>query len=360
MKPGTQPVETAPAWCCALLPALVVPTAIALVDSPWLWLVPVVTVAVVALGDECLPARRHAGANGSEGSRLCDGRAFPWGDVWLALYGAGLALFLWAGLNAVAHEPSTLQALSIALVMALLFSVAYNVAHDLIHRLSHRLRWTIGYLLLVLIGDAQLSVSHVYSHHPHVATRKDPASARMDESFYRFLIRSIGGQYLAAWHFEARRLRQASRSALSWRNRVLAGTLATLLLAAAFFPYFGSNAALIYLIACVAGKCLFEAANYIQHYGLQRRDGERVGPHHSWDCLAPLSRHFMFNQNHHADHHLRAASRCWELGPTAQAPLMPYGYLTMLALCTVPALWFRTMNPLAAAAQAVPNSRGAP
>lgn len=323
---------------CALLPLVVLPATILLVASPWLWVGPACFLAIVMLGDECMAEQRH------DPSPVTG----PWGDVWLALFGIELVVYLLAGFSALSRQaPDAARIAVFCLVTGLLFGAAYNVAHDLIHRVAQRGRWSYGYLLLVLLGDSQLSVSHVYSHHPGVATADDPASARLGESLYRFVPRSTVGQYRAAWRFESDWLARRGRARWSWRNRVLAGSAATVAVGAGVLAAFGGVALVCYGAACLIGKFLFESANYVQHYGLLRLPGERVEPHHSWDCLAPFSRFFMFNQNHHANHHIRPSLRCWQLGPEPRAAAMPYGYLTMIAMANVPLLWFRVMNPKA-------------
>ena len=42
-------------------------------------------------------------------------------------------------------------------------------------------------------------IEHNYGHHIHVATPKDPATARFNEAIYGFFIRSVVGSYLSAW-----------------------------------------------------------------------------------------------------------------------------------------------------------------
>ncbi|MGD1892916.1 MAG: fatty acid desaturase, partial [Cyclobacteriaceae bacterium] len=58
-----------------------------------------------------------------------------------------------------------------------------------------------------------------------------------------------------------------------------------------------------YLVQSVAAFFLLEYVNYIEHYGLERREGERVGKQHAWQSDAVTSRFTLFELSRHADHH---------------------------------------------------------
>ena len=51
------------------------------------------------------------------------------------------------------------------------------------------------------------------------------------------------------------------------------------------------------------GKCLLEAVNYIEHYGLTREAKTTVQPHHSWNSASIASQYLLFNLSRHSDHH---------------------------------------------------------
>jgi fatty acid desaturase len=344
---------------CGIVPGLVMPLAILLAATPYLWLVPLAYLTFTVVADEFLNGTATRGRRGGRGR---PGRSFM-GDFWLLLFGAELLAFLlmaFALVEPAGPVPSllaaalgvergglpALQPLALVATAGLLMAVNFNVSHDLIHRLTSRWRWRYGYLLLVLSADAQLSVSHVYGHHANVGTAEDPSTARRGESIYRFFLRSAVGQYREAWSFEAKRLDRQGHTPLAPQNRVLAGMVATGVICAAIWAGFGPNALLLYLVACFTGKFFYEAAQYIQHYGLVRVPRGRIDARHSWDCRGMASRYFMFNQNNHSHHHLNVGLRCWELQLEEGSVKMPYGYVFMILAAAIPPLWFRMVDPL--------------
>ena len=73
--------------------------------------------------------------------------------------------------------------------------------------------------------------------------------------------------------------------------------------------------------------------NYIEHYGLVRERGKPVKMKHSWNSNHFFSSIFLFNLTRHSDHHRNSNLKYWELTPIdKEAPILPYGYLTMLYL----------------------------
>jgi alkane 1-monooxygenase len=116
--------------------------------------------------------------------------------------------------------------------------------------------------------------------------------------------------------------------------------------AAAYVYAAGLSGLTAYLAAAVIGKAYLEAVNYIEHYGLVRAPGTRIEPRHSWDCYRKASNALLYNLPRHSDHHLHARKPFWELRASDSAPLLPYGYQTMVAMALVPPLFFKTMRPL--------------
>jgi alkane 1-monooxygenase len=187
-------------------------------------------------------------------------------------------------------------------------------------------------------------IAHVYGHHTRAATADDPASARLGESLYAFLVRSIAGQFREAWHFDRRR---------SGGNRMLLylsveiAFLLTLALA--------SWRALAFVIAAAAiSVMLLESFNYVAHYGLVRRlrsDGrpEPLAPRHSWNSIRLMNNISLFNMGRHSDHHRHIARSYERLQPLAGAAELPSGYAAALLTALVPPLWRSIMDPRAEA-----------
>tara|TARA_B100001741_G_C16445915_1_gene547994 strand:- start:754 stop:1038 length:285 start_codon:yes stop_codon:yes gene_type:complete len=52
---------------------------------------------------------------------------------------------------------------------------------------------------------------------------------------------------------------------------------------------------------------------------------------HSWNSNHAMSSIFLYNVTRHSDHHRLAKLKFWELDPCPKnAPMTPFGYLTML------------------------------
>jgi alkane 1-monooxygenase len=225
-------------------------------------------------------------------------------------------------------------------------ALGITAAHELVHRRAFWQR-ACGSALLALVGYAHFRVEHVYGHHLRVATRADPATSRLGESLYAFWARALAMSLVSAWRLEAPR---------GWRrNRVLWGFAAEAALAAACGLAFGAVGAAFYLAQSLVAALLLETINYIEHYGLARRElrpgvYEPVADRHSWDCTRRFTNWSLFNLGLHAEHHRRASLEYARLSPSPAAPRLPYGYSTMLMLALVPPAWRAVMDPRARAA----------
>jgi alkane 1-monooxygenase len=277
--------------------------------------------------------------------------------AWLYIPAQLIAL---AGTAALAAQPSTGFAEAAGLALSAGFTVGvfgFVVAHELIHSPSRAER-ALGLGLLAAVFYMHFRIAHVHGHHRRAATFEDPASARLGESLYAFLPRSIGGQFAEAWAFEAERLRRSGRRVLGPGNRML-GYLA-LEASLALCVGLASLRALAFLAAsAVVAVALLEGFNYIAHYGLTRRSRggrpcEPLGPQHSWNSARRMNNWSLMNMGRHSDHHLRATRPYQGLEPLAGGPELPSGYAGAIILALVPPLWRRVMDPRVAAAAAPP------
>jgi alkane 1-monooxygenase len=95
-----------------------------------------------------------------------------------------------------------------------------------------------------------------------------------------------------------------------------------------------------------------ELTNYIEHYGLLRRETapgryEPVRPHHSWNANHRASNWLLINLQRHSDHHARPDRRfpLLQAHAAGSAPQLPYGYPVMGVLALFPRKWRAMMNP---------------
>lgn len=256
-----------------------------------------------------------------------------------------IALVLWA-LWVVAHEAMVWWQLMGLTISVGLFSgyIGIVVAHEMMHRTDagHRL---LGWILMSLALYPHFCIEHVYGHHPRVATREDPATARRGESFYAFLPRSVFGGMASAWRIERERL---ARAKTGIHQLLIAYGLIALVLAALWFGL-GPRVLGFFAAQAAIAVVLLEGINYLEHYGLLRavRDNGRpvpVGPEHSWNSSHFLTNINLFNLGRHPEHHMQGSRAFYRLRHFDEAPQLPYGYATMFLIALVPPLWFRHMD----------------
>ena len=227
-------------------------------------------------------------------------------------------------------------------------ALGINVAHELGHR-SRGWEQRLSQLLLLSTWYGHFFIEHNRGHHRHVATPLDPATARFGEGFWRFLPRAFGGELSSAWHLEGERLRRNDRPVFSAANQLLQFGIGQFFLAAGVLWGFGPTGLGYWLAASAVGIVLFQAVNYVEHYGLLRRPTaagpyERVQAHHSWNSEHPLGRILLYELTRHSDHHYQAARPYHTLRAQPTAPQMPTGYPGMMLLALLPPAWRRVMD----------------
>ena len=263
---------------------------------------------------------------------------------------AQLALVAWA-LWVVSTMPlATLEVIGLTLSVRLSSGAAgIIIAHELMHRRG-RLDRALAYVLMGAASYAHFCIEHVHGHHRAVATSRDPATARFGESLYAFVARSVVGGFLGAWRIEVARLARRRLSPAHRRNRMLWIVAAEVALYAVVLAVLGWPAVALLAAQSLIAIEQLETVNYIEHYGLVRRDLgdgrlERAGPQHSWNSDHRLGRWFLFELPRHADHHLAPANPYHALRHHDESPELPVGYGAMAALALAPPLWRRLMDP---------------
>jgi alkane 1-monooxygenase len=186
-------------------------------------------------------------------------------------------------------------------------------------------------------------IAHIHGHHRWAGTGKDAATARLGESFYRFLLRTLKGQFQEAWRFEQRR----------GGRRVLLDMGLTGFLFGAIGFFIGARALMFFLCQSAIAILVLELFNYIAHYGLARDEGadgklEALCDHHSWNSSNVLVNALVFNMGRHSHHHRRPAA-AYQTLRRRDAPELPFGYAGSILLALAPPLWRRVMDPRALA-----------
>lgn len=206
-------------------------------------------------------------------------------------------------------------------------------AHELIHS---RRAWErrLGLAMLIVLGYGHFQVSHLQGHHRLAATPDDAATARRGESAYRFIARSIAGQWRFAWSRAPRRV--LFYAASSGGIELLA------------FLLLGRSAVAYLLLTSLVAILILELFNYVAHYGLERESVEgRTQPlstSHSWNTARRFNNWALFNGGRHSHHHAAPALAYEELTALEGSPELPFGYGGAIVMALVPPLWKRVMD----------------
>ncbi|MDT8414997.1 MAG: alkane 1-monooxygenase [Flavobacteriaceae bacterium] len=257
---------------------------------------------------------------------------------------------LFYGLQTVSnHSLSNLEFTGLVISTGIVLGAnAINVAHELGHRDAFGER----FLAKVLLWPSLYShfyVEHNHGHHLDVGTPKDPSTARFNQPLYFFWIQSVFGTYFKAWKIQRKLNKSNTQNFLSTTNDMLMFTVFQLMYLLLVYLVFGATALLFAIAAAIVGMLLLETINYIEHYGLRRKQlpsgrYERVAEIHSWNSNHTLGRIVLYELTRHSDHHYKSNKKYQLLHCHKSSPQLPFGYPTSMVLAFVPPLWFAIMN----------------
>lgn len=242
--------------------------------------------------------------------------------------------------------------LSFALVTG---GIGITVAHELGHKKSMLERFY-SKVLLMTVCYMHFYIEHNRGHHVLVATPHDPATAKKNESFYVFWMKSVFKGYRHAWKLEVESLSKKGSPALHVKNTMIwfgvFPVLFCFVLTWAFSAWSGRllwEIPVFFFTQSIVAFTLLELVNYVEHYGITRTEisagrYERVNPTHSWNASHLVSNFFLFQLQRHSDHHVNAIKRYQVLNHYEKSPQLPFGYPTMIIIATIPPVWFRIMN----------------
>ena len=240
------------------------------------------------------------------------------------------------------------SAILLAISAGISSGTGLTVAHELGHKLNKADQLG-AKLILALSGYGHFCIEHNRGHHLQVATPEDPASAKMGESIYAFMLRELPGTAKRGIATERKRLEKKELSFWSWQNDLLhayglAGLIAVITILA-----FGIIMLPFLLLHHFAAWLMLTLANYVEHYGLKREqkpDGRHAPcePRHSWNTNHVLSNLMLFHLQRHSDHHTNPMRPYQALRNFDDLPKLPSGYPGSFVLAAIPPLWFRVMD----------------
>ena len=242
--------------------------------------------------------------------------------------------FIYTDFNLIKNSFNLVDKISLIIQTSLLTGILGVVAgHELTHRIKSKLDMFVGNWLLAFSWDCTFAIEHVYGHHKNACLPQDPASAKREESIYLFILKAIFNEHIDGWKIEINRVKKNKHHPISMQNRMIIGYLRSLTITLLVFLISGISGVLYFFTCAFITKSFLEAINYVEHYGLVRKPGSPIGMRHSWNSNHAMSSIYLYNVTRHSDHHRLAKLKFWELAPAPKnAPMTPYGYLTMLYL----------------------------
>lgn len=238
----------------------------------------------------------------------------------------------------------------VVMSMGSLSAAGTTWAHELIHKWT---RWDqlFGMWQLAIVLYMQFRIEHLFSHHKHVATPLDAATARRGETIYNFVPRAIYGTTMHAWQIENQQLARNGLSTWSLQNSMLQYLAIYLALILVAFYIGGFKGVLYFVGQALMAIILTEIINYVEHYGLEREllpngQYEPVGTQHSWDATHRLTGIILAHLPTHADHHMHSTKPYHMLTDIPEAPHLPAPYPSMVVVSLVPPLYYWIIHPL--------------
>lgn len=269
---------------------------------------------------------------------------------WLVFLSVPLFFFTWiySAWWIATQAAGVADYIGVTLGVALTNGLALVVGHELGHK-NNRLEKNLAKWVLAVPAYGHFSAEHNRGHHKDVATPEDPASARLGESLYHFVLREIPGAFIRAFHDEADRLKRKGKSSLSIENQILQSFFITAVLYGYALYSWGPILIPFIVISTLWGWQFLSTSNYIEHYGLLRQkqaDGryERTRPEHSWNADFIVSNLVTYNLQRHSDHHARPTRR-YQVLRSDRAPELPTGYAGCFTLAYFTPLWRKIMDP---------------
>ena len=235
-----------------------------------------------------------------------------------------------------------------AVVAGIYSGLCINTAHEMGHK-NTKLARRLSRLTLAVTAYGHFCVEHNLGHHRDVSTPEDPASSRMGESIYSFMLREIPGAAKRGWAAETDRLRKRGFRSWSIQNHILQSYSLSLLIHVLAVALFGWIVLPFLLIHNFVAWSQLTSANYIEHYGLLRAKKangkyERCQPHHSWNANHIFSNLMLFQLERHSDHHANPSRPYQSLRSFDDLPELPSGYFGMYFVAYIPWWWYSVMD----------------
>lgn len=238
-----------------------------------------------------------------------------------------------------------------AAVVGFITSINVTCGHELIHSRDtfHKL---LGMTVFTKFFYSHFMDEHVQGHHKLMGTLEDGATARKNESIYRFIIREWTTGRLAHWNREVKRIEKQFGAQTTVLHKVLYNKMfwmqvLHILMCVAIYYFLGWQSLKYQFLYSFWGTFWLIGGNYVEHYGLTRlkdKNGiyESVGKIHSWNTAGSG---LFFRIHRHSDHHMASFRPYHLLRRFDDAPWMPFSFVPSFWIGIVPHLWYYCVNP---------------
>ncbi len=276
---------------------------------------------------------------------LAETSMLHWNPRLYALFYMGSVIYLAMSIGRFTATETAL----LVVCSSLLGGIGFGAAHELVHG-KERIDQILQRIVTSFLFYPHYKLIHIRSHHVHAGTDHDENTAWLNESIYSYIFRTIPGSMIRCWRMEAGRLINGERSVggATFRNKMFLYALGQLGLLLALYLLSGLGGLFFYLAHIIGAHIVLESVNYIQHYGLLRRqhngEYEKTAAEHSWDTYHFFSSYVTFRVGHHSYHHI-AVKPYYLLAIEPQAPKLPVGYFWAIAMVFLPPWWRRVINP---------------
>ena len=233
--------------------------------------------------------------------------------------------------------------------LSLFGGICFAAAHELLHG-KEKIDQLLQRITTTFLFYPHYKLIHIRSHHVHAGTAHDENTAWLNETIYAYIFRTIPGSMIKSWQMESRRPVSAEGGFGSgiFQNKMYVYAMGQLALLLVLYLLSGPMGLLFYLAQTAGAHIVLESVNYIQHYGLLRKqqegEYEKTGAEHSWDTYHFFSSYITFRVGHHSYHHI-AVKPYYLLAAEPQAPKLPAGYFWTIAMVLLPPWWRRVIHP---------------
>ncbi|TGK87094.1 alkane 1-monooxygenase [Leptospira noumeaensis] len=277
-------------------------------------------------------------------------------QIWAYLQ---LIFVIWSVYRIVLFPHSIMEFVLFAIAVGIVTGgIGITVGHELGHK-NTRYEQFLSKMIYMTVSYMHFYIEHNRGHHTNVSTPNDPASSKKNQSFYQFYPQTVVGALESAWELEKKRLSKLGLGVFHYRNEMIWYLVITILFLFCMVMFgtilLGGEIPFevlgFLLLQSFVAFSLLEMTNYIEHYGLKRKEVsigkfEKVLPVHSWNQNYFVSNALLFQLQRHSDHHANAGRRYQALRHYEEAPQLPFGYELMILIALVPPLWFSMMNPI--------------